>query len=571
MLTVEKLAQDKGFTVGHLTRFGVRNGEGGVVVPYYDANGNQYIKYRIRRDPSEKNKAGFSWSRGDAPLIPYGLHRPVPYSKGFVWIVEGESDCWTLWTHEIPALGLPGASVVSAIEKEHIEGLSMVAIVQEPGEAGSRFPTRVANRLWDLGFDGKIYAVELSEKDPRALWLSKNGTFTAALAEDFKNRRVAIPRPSAAPVATRSISMGELFDEPIEETTWLIDGILAEGGIALLAASPKAGKSTFGRNLALAVARGKKFLDRQCLPGVVLWCAFEERKEDVIAELKLMGADRTDPIRFYFGSSPQDAVAWINAECDAHRVSLLVLDTWHKFALIENINQYAEVNRANEPLLKLAREKNVAQLWLHHTNKGLGTDGSQVLGSQALFGACDTLLFLTRASDGSRTLRSIQRRGDDLEPTTLEMDEDHRITSAGGKFQRDVAMAEQKILDSFPPEPVGREELRRLSGLRREVFWSALSSLVKDGLVKRTGTGKRISPFLYVLGDSSVSGYPPVSKGNPGTTFSPYPQDLGTRSETPGTSETPGQDEEEGWRVQVGPENDPDMLMDYADKRINQA
>ena len=147
-----------------------------------------------------------------------------------------------------------------------------------------------------------------------------------------------------------------------------------------------------------------------------------------------MGADRTDPIRFHFGSSPADAIAWLNAECEAHKVALVVLDVWHKFALIENINHYAEVNRANEPLMKLAREKAVAQLWIHHTNKTQQTDGNLVLGSQALFAACDTLFFLNRTGDDSRTLRTIQRRGDDLEPTVLEIDDDKRLTSLGAKF-----------------------------------------------------------------------------------------------------------------------------------------
>jgi AAA domain len=563
-LTLEEFAQAKGFTVGELAPYGVRATKtGSIIIPYRDANGNEYIRHRIRNSTDEGK--GFAWNKGDAPLLPYGVWRPIPYAKGFVWIVEGESDCWALWSREIPALGLPGAQNIACLDVKYLEGITTVAVIQEPGEAGERFPHRVAQQLYDHGFGGKVYAVTLPEKDPRALLMSANGTFRDELSKAFQGRRLLEP-PRSTVAITRSVSMADVFDTPIEETTWLIDGLLPEGGIGLVAAPPKAGKSVFGRNAAIAVARGGRFIGRKCAPGTVLWCAFEERQEDVVSDFKLMGADRTDPIRFHFGSSPADAIAWLNAECDAHKVGLVVLDTWHKFALIENINQYAEVSRANEPLMKLARERGVAQLWLHHTNKGQQTDGSQVLGSQALFAACDSLMFLTRAADGTRTLRTIQRRGDDLEPTVLEMDDERRLSSAGSKFTMDVARAEQRILDALGTETLDRKALARGSSVRRTVFWSALANLIASGLVERSGTGKPISPFFYRACGSHSTG--PL-KGTTGTTLLSSSQTTGTTSEQPEPRE-PAELDCEGWTVQVGEAEEADDLLRYADKRMNE-
>lgn len=557
MLTLSGFAKAKGFTEAELQRFGISCSAGKIIVRYKTADGLEYIRYRIRDSSGEGE--GFRWNRGTAELIPYGLDRPIPYNKGFVWVVEGESDCWALWGKEIPALGIPGAGNAKCLRAAHLEGVKKVAVVQEPGEAGERFPHAVAKRLYDEGFTGTVYAVVLPAKDPRALMVSANGTFRDELMQAFKSA-TPIPRPN--PVASpqsRSISIAELFDAPIEETTWLVDGLLPAGGIGLLASPPKAGKSVFARNMALAVARGARFLDRRCEAGTVLWCAFEERQEDVVADFKSMGVDRTDPIRFHFGSSPIDAVAWINAECEAHKVSLLVLDTWHKFSLIENINNYAEVSRANEPLMKLSREKGVAQLWVHHTNKGLGQDGAQVLGSQSLFAACDSLLIISRAPDGVRTLRTIQRRGDDLEPTVLAMNDDKQIASAGGKFSHDVAKAEQQILDVLGPEQTSRVELMRRSALRRTLFYSALNSLIEKGLVERVGLGNRVSPFFYRnLPSPSGSRSSGDLKGTPGTTS-------GSGSQTSGTTWEPPEP-----REPQHPEQDDDMdsLLDYAADRI---
>jgi hypothetical protein len=571
-LSLEDFAKAKGFTPGELTAFGVRATKAGsIIIPYYDTSGNEYIRYRIRN--SSDDGKGFAWSKGDAPLIPYGLSRPVPYNRGFVWIVEGESDAWALWSREIAALGLPGAQNIACLEAKYLDGVTTVAVVQEPGEAGERFPHRVAQRLFDQGFAGRIVAVTLPVKDPRALLISANGTFREDLAKAFKAGRPLEP-PRAAPAITRSVSMADIFDAPVEETTWLVDGLLPEGGIGLLCAPPKAGKSVLARNIALAVARGGRFLGRKCAAGTVLWCAFEERQEDVVADFKTMGADRTDPIRFHFGSSPADAIAWLNAECEAHKVALVVLDVWHKFALIENINHYAEVNRANEPLMKLAREKAVAQLWIHHTNKTQQTDGNLVLGSQALFAACDTLFFLNRTGDDSRTLRTIQRRGDDLEPTVLEIDDDKRLTSLGAKFSLDLARAEQRLLDRLGDETLDRKAFYKGSGVRRSMFNSALNTLVEKGLIERQGLGSNVSPFSYRATSLSLSSIDNTSsvyqagraranirENDSGTRF----PSMGTTPEPPEPSE-PELDEEGGWVVQVGEDDD---LLRYADKKIN--
>ena len=66
------------------------------------------------------------------------------------------------------------------------------------------------------------------------------------------------------------ISARELLDQPTEEVRWLWDGILLQGGMSLLIAKPKVGKSTLARCLAVAVSRGSPFLGRKTVQAPVV-------------------------------------------------------------------------------------------------------------------------------------------------------------------------------------------------------------------------------------------------------------------------------------------------------------
>ncbi len=50
---------------------------------------------------------------------------------GWLLLVEGESDCWTLWAHNLPALGIPGKSVWQHDWADYLAGLD-VYLWQEP-------------------------------------------------------------------------------------------------------------------------------------------------------------------------------------------------------------------------------------------------------------------------------------------------------------------------------------------------------------------------------------------------------------------------------------------------------
>src|SRR5271157_5965404 len=91
-----------------LTRLGLRDGRyknsPSLEIPYLDEHGNN-ICHRSRITLAGEDK--FRWGKGEQAML-YGLWKlKEANEKGYVVLVEEESDCHNLWFKRIPAVGLP--------------------------------------------------------------------------------------------------------------------------------------------------------------------------------------------------------------------------------------------------------------------------------------------------------------------------------------------------------------------------------------------------------------------------------------------------------------------------------
>ncbi len=110
-----------------------------------------------------KAKDGSFWPKGKS-LLPYGLDRLAKArEKGKLLLVEGESDSWTAWRHNLPCLGIPGASATGCLEAAHLEGTIRLVIWQEPDGGGTAFVTGLAKRLAALGWKGEALVIQPPE------------------------------------------------------------------------------------------------------------------------------------------------------------------------------------------------------------------------------------------------------------------------------------------------------------------------------------------------------------------------------------------------------------------------
>lgn len=134
-----------------------------VRIPYLDRNGHeQAVRFRIGLDGKDR----FRWKAGSKAFL-YGLWRLD--NPGYVILVEGESDCHTLWFHDFPALGLPGAgNWREDRDARDLDGVLAIYVIVEPDKGGEA----VKKWLSKSAIRDRARLVALSEKDPSALFLA---------------------------------------------------------------------------------------------------------------------------------------------------------------------------------------------------------------------------------------------------------------------------------------------------------------------------------------------------------------------------------------------------------------
>lgn len=184
-ITVSDLSNDKKIPEEFLRDLGIEERPGGVLIFYKMTDGSPAPRQRLRTALSAK--AGSVWLPGSGSPVCYGLDRLMgEREEGFLVLVEGESDCWTLWYHGFPALGIPGATMIKTLQAEYLLGIADIYVWREPDKAGETFAEKIPQRLREIGFTGSIFEMKIDHvKDPNELHKIKpedfKATFRAAL------------------------------------------------------------------------------------------------------------------------------------------------------------------------------------------------------------------------------------------------------------------------------------------------------------------------------------------------------------------------------------------------------
>jgi len=142
-------------------------GSPAVRIPYYFEDGTEG-PVRFRRSLTGEHR--FAWRKGSRTCL-YGLsHLRGARTQGYVVLVEGESDCHTLWYHGYQALGLPGAANWNdERDASYFEGIEVVYVVIEKDDGGE------ATKKWlaESCIRDRVRLVDLGEhKDPSGLYLA---------------------------------------------------------------------------------------------------------------------------------------------------------------------------------------------------------------------------------------------------------------------------------------------------------------------------------------------------------------------------------------------------------------
>lgn len=520
-LTLEALAADKALPVEFLRSLGVEQRAGGVKITYRLLDGTLAPRQRWRT--AKVAKQGSSWLKGEGSLVPYGLWRlEEAHQAGYLILVEGESDAWTLWYHHFPALGIPGADLAGICQPQYFAGIPRVYVFCEPGTSGATFVRGVVRRFAQFNWTGEVFRIPAFEgfKDPNEMHKADPEHFAAtfqAMLEHAEPLDIAImsaeatASPSSRPLTgLRLTRLGDLLKEPDEDRPWLVEQLLPSGGLSLLAGKPKTGKTTLARCLALDVAHGTPFFGRPTEQGAVMYLALEEKRAEVRNHFRDMGATGEEVIDILAETAPADALEQIRVIAEREKPALIIVDPLFRLARVKDGNDYTQVTQALEPFLALARETGAHVLCVHHLGKNDRSGPDAILGSTAIFAAVDTALIL-KGGERYRTISSCQRYGLDLEECVLHFDPQRRLITLGrSKEQEEIGRIGQAILDVLSvqeedqqggrplTEPEINDEVEGKTTHKRH----ALRDLVSQEKVERAGKGGKGDPFRYALKDS---------------------------------------------------------------------
>jgi len=243
--TLEGYSEEKKLPIDFLRGLGLRDvtylDKPAVRIPYPDEEGQEVaVRFRISIDGPEK----FRWRSTDKP-VPYGLKLLGEARKaGFMVLVEGESDSHTLWYHEIPALGIPGASNWRDGWAACLDGIEKVFAVIEPDQGGESLREKLTGCK---AIRERLHLVELEDhKDPSAVHLADPDEFEKRFEVALEGAKPWVELERVKAVAT-SREAWERCHELAEEPDIL--GRFAEE----LARSGVAGESRIAKLLYLAV------------------------------------------------------------------------------------------------------------------------------------------------------------------------------------------------------------------------------------------------------------------------------------------------------------------------------
>ncbi len=176
-ITLTQYAQHKILPVDFLRGLGLSDityqESPAVRIPYYDESGNEAaVQIRIGLKKNDQYDDRFRWRKGSKTCL-YGRNRK-PNEKYRI-LVEGASDCHTLWYHGYSALGIPGADNWKEERDAHCFGeIERIFVLIEPDQGGEA----VKKWLADSSIRDRVYLVTVNGfKDPSALHIDNPEKF----------------------------------------------------------------------------------------------------------------------------------------------------------------------------------------------------------------------------------------------------------------------------------------------------------------------------------------------------------------------------------------------------------
>jgi hypothetical protein len=192
---------------------------------------------------------------------------------------------------------------------------------------------------------------------------------------------------------------GDLY-ERTPRLRWVVDGLMALGDLVLVAAPPKAGKTTLIHELGFSIATGNPFYGMPTNKCQVAYWFNDETPEGEGERVRLyaerFGIDfRTYPYLLYAFHPVFPFGKFLEFVRKTLHHSVLFIDVVGRF--MEEVNDYGYVQRFLSELKQVAVENQLCIICVHHASKN---EPRNPIGSTAFTGGFDQMIFLQKDDEG---------------------------------------------------------------------------------------------------------------------------------------------------------------------------
>jgi hypothetical protein len=295
----------------------------------------------------------------------------------------------------------------------------------------------------------------------------------------------------------------ELQRRTFPPVSYCVPDLIPEG-LTIIAGKPKIGKSWLALDICIAVAAGRICLgERKPIQGDTLYAAMEDNPRRLQRRIDrlLSPVSAQWPERLTLANSwrrldkggVDDVAQWIE---HAENPRLVILDTLAGVKPIRTREGYTEDYESLAALHRLANEKGVSVIVLHHTRKMEAEDPvDTVSGTLGLAGCADSVLVLARSSQGT----TLYVRGRDIEEAEHAVSFDKvgcRWTILGSASEVHRSNERSSILAVLDEatEPMGPSDIAAAARMSVNNAKQLLHKMTSTGEVQKSGRGQYVHP-----------------------------------------------------------------------------
>lgn len=409
---------------------------------------------------------------------------------------------------------------------------------------------------------------------------ASDGDDLAELLGDVQHRLGELDTQPSGP---QTLGLAELLALP--PPTWILDKILPEAGLALLAAWPKVGKSLLAQDWTMRMVHGvDRWHERRLTPGPVLYLAGEGLRSMKIRASAWIAAHPHAQVRHPLAvgrlpllSDPQ-GMADMERLIAEHRPALTVIDTLNLALGDIKENDAGETGPVMSALSRIRDKHGCSILSIHHLNKG-DPDApllQRVRGSGAIVAAMDAIIGLTEDEEGAIRLETVMRDAEsgklpirlavapigledgntsvhlvaagETKTTDPQAQEEAERQAKQEEAERRVDLAVQVLREQLGGKTSSKDAITTRMGGKATLARAAVATAIDRGHIVQEGTtrdatyrlpdpsqcARADSPDLYRDGGRRSRPRPrPKAKGRRGTTRDERDDERG--SEVPGT------------------------------------